>query len=146
MNTIVGVYESHDDAVNAVKTLEKAGYATKNISLISKAELIDDHIHVKSEHTVEKAEVGVGIAADGRADARGERRAQEHGVAGSKRISECHGSLLGSRLTAKRESPSKPRRLLSHAIRFGSGTFWLRRRGTDTAAVLVAVYEEATTR
>jgi len=29
MNTIVGVYEAHDDAVNAVKALEKAGYATK---------------------------------------------------------------------------------------------------------------------
>lgn len=63
MNTIVGVYESHDDAVNAVKSLEKAGYATKNISLISKAELVNDHIHVKSDHTVERAEVGVGLAA-----------------------------------------------------------------------------------
>ena len=63
MNTIVGVYEAHDDAVNAVKALEQAGYATKNISLISKAELVNDHIHVKSDHTVETAEVGVGVAA-----------------------------------------------------------------------------------
>ena len=63
MNTIVGVYESHDKAVEAVKTLEDSGYAHKNVSLVSKAEMINDHIHVKSEHTVEKAEVGVGIAA-----------------------------------------------------------------------------------
>ena len=63
MNTIVGVYEAHDNAVNAVKALEQAGYATKNISLISKAELVNDHIHVKSDHTVETAEVGVGVAA-----------------------------------------------------------------------------------
>lgn len=63
MNTIVGVYESHDDAVGAVKALEGAGYATKNISLVSKAEIVNDHIHVKSDHKVETAEVGVGIAA-----------------------------------------------------------------------------------
>jgi hypothetical protein len=63
MNTIVGVYESHDAAVGAVKALENAGYAAKNVSLISKAELINDHIHVKSEHTAEKAEMGVGLAA-----------------------------------------------------------------------------------
>ena len=49
--------------LNAVKALEGAGYAHKDISLISKAELVDDHIHVKSDHTVETAEVGVGVAA-----------------------------------------------------------------------------------
>lgn len=63
MNTIAGVYETHDDAVKAVQTLQQAGFAGKNISLISKAEMVDGHIHVKSEHTVEKAEVGVGVAA-----------------------------------------------------------------------------------
>ncbi len=63
MNTIAGVYESHDDAVKAVQTLQEAGYATKNISVISKAELVNDHIHVKSDHTVETAEVSVGVAA-----------------------------------------------------------------------------------
>ena len=63
MNTIAGVYESHDDAVQAVQTLKDAGYDTKNISVVSKAELVDDHIHVKSDHKVETAEVSVGVAA-----------------------------------------------------------------------------------
>ncbi len=63
MNTIVGVYESHQDALDAVKKLQNEGFDTKNVSLVSKAELVNDHIHVKSDHTVEKAELGVGLVA-----------------------------------------------------------------------------------
>jgi len=63
MKTIVGVYESHDNAVKAVQALEKAGYPVKQVSLISKAELVNNHIHVKSNHKVETAEVSAGVAA-----------------------------------------------------------------------------------
>ena len=63
MKTIVGVYESHDVAVDAVTALQNAGYPVKQVSLISKAEIINNHIHVKSHHTVERAEVGVGLVA-----------------------------------------------------------------------------------
>ena len=63
MKTIVGVYESHDSAVEAVKSLQEAGYPVKQVSLVSKAELVNDHIHVKSHHKIEVAEVGAGLAA-----------------------------------------------------------------------------------
>jgi hypothetical protein len=63
MKTIVGVYESHDSAVKAVQALQTAGYPVKQVSLISKAELVNNHIHVKSSNTVETAEVSAGVAA-----------------------------------------------------------------------------------
>ena len=63
MKAIIGVYESHDKAVEAVQQLQKEGYDTKQLSVIGKADLINDHIHVKSHHTVERAEVGVGVVA-----------------------------------------------------------------------------------
>jgi len=63
METIIGVYESHDNALEAVKKLQDAGFPVKNVSLLSKAELVNNHIHVKSDHTLEKAEVSVGVAA-----------------------------------------------------------------------------------
>lgn len=63
MKSIVGVYESHDKAVQAVNELKAAGFAADKISLISKADIVNNHIHVKSEHSVERAEVSVGVAA-----------------------------------------------------------------------------------
>jgi uncharacterized membrane protein len=63
MKAIIGVYESHDKAVEALQELQKAGYDSKQLSIVGKADLVNDHIHVKSHHTVERAEVGVGIAA-----------------------------------------------------------------------------------
>lgn len=36
MRTVVGVYENHHDAVQAVRELKAAGYSTKQISLIGK--------------------------------------------------------------------------------------------------------------
>lgn len=63
MKAVVGVYDSHEKAVDAIEELKKAGYSTKNLSLIGKADLVNDHIHVKSNDTAEKAEVGVGVVA-----------------------------------------------------------------------------------
>lgn len=63
MNSVVGVYESHEMAVQAVRALKKAGFSTKKISLLSKADIINNHIHVKSHHKIEKAEMGVGLVA-----------------------------------------------------------------------------------
>jgi hypothetical protein len=63
MKSVVGVYSSHEDAVQAVNDLQKAGFPTKNISIISKADIINNHVHVRTDHTVEKAEVSIGVAA-----------------------------------------------------------------------------------
>jgi len=63
MKAIVGVYNSHESAVDAVRELTKAGYPEKNLSVIGKADLINDHIHVKANDTAEKAELSVGVLA-----------------------------------------------------------------------------------
>ena len=63
MKSVVGVYESHDNAVDAVKQLQSAGFNTNQVSLLGKADIINNHIHVKSKHTAESAEVSMGVAA-----------------------------------------------------------------------------------
>ena len=62
MKSIVGVYESHDKALTALQELKKAGYPDRLLSLVGKADLIDNHIHIKSSNTVEKAEASIGVA------------------------------------------------------------------------------------
>lgn len=63
MKSIVGVYESHDKAVAALQELKRSGYADRLLSVVGKADLIDNHIHIKSSDTVEKAEASIGIVA-----------------------------------------------------------------------------------
>ncbi len=63
MKSIVGVYESHQSAVQAVNQLQAAGFPVSSVSILGKADLVDNHIHVKQTHTAEKAEVSVGVVA-----------------------------------------------------------------------------------
>ncbi|MBL0310671.1 MAG: general stress protein [Bacteroidetes bacterium] len=63
MKSLVAVYESHDKAVQAIQDLKKSGCDEKKISLLSKADLIDNHIHVKSNQTAEVAELSIGVTA-----------------------------------------------------------------------------------
>jgi uncharacterized membrane protein len=63
MKSIVGVYESHDKAVVALQELKKSGYPDNLLSIVGKADLIDNHIHIKSSNTVEKAEASIGVVA-----------------------------------------------------------------------------------
>jgi hypothetical protein len=63
MKSLIGVYASQVEAVKAVESLKSAGYAPKQISLITKADIIDNHIHVKSSNTAEKAEMSIGTTA-----------------------------------------------------------------------------------
>jgi uncharacterized membrane protein len=61
MKSVVGVYESHIQAIDAVKELKAAGYPVKNISLLGKAIVPEDHRFLKSNKIVEEAEVSVGV-------------------------------------------------------------------------------------
>ncbi|MBN2729646.1 MAG: hypothetical protein JXR53_10520 [Bacteroidales bacterium] len=47
MNTIVGVYSTHEKALEAVEKLKSTGYPIQQISLIGKSVIIDDLMHVK---------------------------------------------------------------------------------------------------
>jgi hypothetical protein len=60
MNTTVGVYATHEKAIEAVLELKRAGYPVQQVSLIGKAAIIDDLIHVKSNRWVKNAPVIIG--------------------------------------------------------------------------------------
>jgi hypothetical protein len=52
MNTTVGVYDTHEKAIEAVQELKRAGYPVQQISLIGKAVIIDDLMHVKHNRRI----------------------------------------------------------------------------------------------
>lgn len=64
MKTTVAVYDSHDKAFEAIKALDKARFPMKQVSLVGKAELIDDHLHVRSRDNISiAAPVAIGAIA-----------------------------------------------------------------------------------
>jgi hypothetical protein len=52
MNTTVGVYDTHEKAIEAVQELKRAGYPVQQISIIGKAVVIDDLMHVKHNRRI----------------------------------------------------------------------------------------------
>lgn len=63
MKTLVAVYETHEKAVHAVNKLKDNGFENKNISILGKADIIENHVHVKTNDTAEKVEVSLGVVA-----------------------------------------------------------------------------------
>ena len=55
MESIIAVYDTHAKAVNAIKALNSAHFPMKEVSLLGKAEIIEDNIHIKSYETIEKS-------------------------------------------------------------------------------------------
>lgn len=52
MKKSIAIFSSHDEAIQAVETLKYAGVDMSTISLIGKAEVVDDKIHVKSNRSL----------------------------------------------------------------------------------------------
>ncbi len=63
MTSKVGIYESHEKALLAVKALNTAHFPLNKVSLLGKAEIIDDHLHVKSCETAGKGPVVISAIA-----------------------------------------------------------------------------------
>ncbi len=63
MKAKVAVYDSHEKAINAVKELEFNGFPIKQVSIIGKAEIIDDNMRIKSRDTIENAPLAIGAIA-----------------------------------------------------------------------------------
>jgi len=64
MKAAIGVYDSHDKALEAVKQLQGAGYDSTKLSVIGQATSIEEHLHVSgSGQGIEKAEMSVGAIA-----------------------------------------------------------------------------------
>jgi hypothetical protein len=63
MKSIIGVYESHENAVSALQELKKSGYPVGQLSVIGKAEIVNNHLYIKSKDAIEKAEFSIGAVA-----------------------------------------------------------------------------------
>lgn len=63
MKAKVGIYDSHEKAVDAVKELDRAHFPIKQVSIVGKAEIIDDHMSVTSMNKVENAPLAIGAVA-----------------------------------------------------------------------------------
>jgi hypothetical protein len=63
MKGLIGVYNSHKAALSALKELERSGFSTKQLSIMGKAHLENNHIHVKSNDKVERAEISISLIA-----------------------------------------------------------------------------------
>lgn len=62
MKSTIGIYDSNHDALEAIHQLQSLGFPRKQISLLGRADMKDDHVHVKhaSPMSVAAAEVGIG--------------------------------------------------------------------------------------
>ena len=63
MKSQIAVYKSHEKAVNAIETLNKSNFPMKQVSLMGKAEIIENHIHIKSLETEKELPVLLGTGA-----------------------------------------------------------------------------------
>lgn len=60
LNSSVGIYSSHGKAIAAVRKLQEEGFAVENISLVGRAKIEDDHLHVTETETVLETTTAVG--------------------------------------------------------------------------------------
>lgn len=63
MEAAIGIYDSHNKAIAAIRTLKETGFAATQISLISRADLVDKHIEIKAREPLELGEASIGITA-----------------------------------------------------------------------------------
>lgn len=63
MESQIAIYDTHEKAVNAIKMLSQENFPMDHVSLLGKAEVIEDHIQIKSLDTIKKAPALVGMGA-----------------------------------------------------------------------------------
>lgn len=52
MKKSIAIFSSHDEAIAALEAMKEAGVNVNKVSLIGKAEIVDDKVHVKSNKAV----------------------------------------------------------------------------------------------
>ena len=62
MKSQIAVYDTHEKAVNAIKQLSQENFSMDHVSLLGKAEIVEDHIQIKSLDTINKTPVIFGMA------------------------------------------------------------------------------------
>lgn len=63
MKAKIALYESHQEAIDAISQLNASGFPVNKVSLVGKAEIIDDHMHVTSLEKVKNTPVALGVIA-----------------------------------------------------------------------------------
>lgn len=63
MESKIAVYDTHEKAINAVKVLNEHDFPMDRVSLLGKAEIAEDNIHVKSLDTLKETPAIVGMGA-----------------------------------------------------------------------------------
>jgi len=63
MESQIAIYDTHEKAVNAIKLLSHQDFPMENVSLLGKAEVVEDHIQIKSLDTINKVPVIAGMGA-----------------------------------------------------------------------------------
>jgi uncharacterized membrane protein len=63
MEQTIGVYHTHQKALTAAELLVKHGFDKNSISIIGKADVVDDELQIKSGEVIQQTEVGIGIIA-----------------------------------------------------------------------------------
>lgn len=63
MKSKIAVYETHEEAIDAIKVLNDQDFPMSNVSLLGTAEIVEDHIHVRSTDTFKKAPAVIGMGA-----------------------------------------------------------------------------------
>ena len=61
MKSQVAIYENHSLAIKALECLKEADFPMEKTSLIGQAEIVDDHVHVKSLDDVRIKATGLGL-------------------------------------------------------------------------------------
>jgi uncharacterized membrane protein len=63
MKSQVAIYENHELAIKALERLKDADFPMEKTSLIGQAEIVDDHVHVKSLDDMRVKATGLGVVA-----------------------------------------------------------------------------------
>lgn len=59
----IAVFESHEKAIEAITSLKDAGFPINQISLIGEAQIINDHMYLKSLEPLKNMPIAIGLVA-----------------------------------------------------------------------------------
>lgn len=60
MKKSISIFDSHNEALKALEALRENGVNMSKVSLVGRAEVIDDHVHMKSNKALVAAPVAIG--------------------------------------------------------------------------------------
>ena len=63
MKIQIAIYDTHEKAINAIKLLADHNFPMSHVSLLGKAEVIDENIHIQTLEPIKNAPVFLGVGA-----------------------------------------------------------------------------------